>query len=105
MEKLEFWRTDSILQLRDKGSRAIFILITKTGQLKKLHADEQNTTFFRLDYMKSAIVLAALIKTSQIALWYHVIDTGTVLKTGLRQLVKMIRNCFKKCMEYQKVLK
>ena len=105
MKKMEFWRTDSVLQVRDKGSRAIFILITKTGQMKKLHPDVQNTTFFRLDYIKSAIFLAALIKTSQIALWYHVIDACTVLKTGLRQLVKRIRNCFKKCMEYQKVLK
>jgi len=32
---MEFWRTDSILQVRDKGSRAIFILITKIGQMKK----------------------------------------------------------------------
>ena len=98
-------------QVQDSGSWGIYILIMKTGQLKKLHPDVENTTFFTFHYTKFVTVLVVFIKTSPIALWHHVIDTGIVLKTGLRRLVKMIRNCCKKCMtstqamENQRLLK
>ena len=50
------------LQVRHRDSRAIYILIKKNGQLKILHLDVKDTTFFTLDYTKSAVVLAAFIK-------------------------------------------
>jgi len=51
--------------------------------------------------MKFVTVLDAFTKTRQIALWHLVTNTVIALKTGLRRLEKMIRNCFEKCMENQ----